>query len=125
MKRPGADSTGLSGKCMTIFSLLLLCSFFLSMPPSDVSAAWTTQVVDAPKFFNNFYSRAIATEKTTNLPHIVYGGDRLYHAYFNGSQWQVETIDNSPFTGEFASLALDANNKAHISYYDVGVQDLK
>jgi len=89
------------------------------------SADWTIEGVDAPAYFNELNQRAIAIDKVTNHPHIVYGGDHLYHAYFDGDQWQYETVDNSPNVGKYASIAIDSSNKVHISYQDVLNSDLK
>ncbi len=105
-------------------SLGLLFVLLMALPAAGF-ADWTIEAVDAPKYFTNFYSRAIAIDKVTNQPHIVYGGDHLYHAYFDGTQWQYETADNSPKVGRDASIALDSNNKAHISYRDDTDYDLK
>jgi hypothetical protein len=51
-------------------------------------------------------------------PHIAFGGSNLYHGFFDGSVWQFELVDPAPFTGKFASLAIDGNDNIHISYYD-------
>ena len=37
------------------------------------SGTWKIEAVDAPKYFANFYSRAIAVD-ASNHPHIAYGG---------------------------------------------------
>src|SRR4030042_6310361 len=103
-----------------IFSTALIILF-----PYVASASWTIEEVDAPKWFNNFYQRTIAIEKTTNNPHIVYGGDHLYHAYFEGIDWQYETVDSSPGAGGFASIAIDSDNKVHVSYCDTVNKTLK
>ncbi|MGC8928466.1 MAG: hypothetical protein ACP5QK_11145 [Myxococcota bacterium] len=73
--------------------------------------------VDAPRFFTNFYNRAIKTD-SNNIPHIVYGGDNLYHAYLSGTSFVTEVIDNSQGLGEYASLFIDKNDYLHISYYN-------
>ncbi|TAN38344.1 MAG: hypothetical protein EPN25_13895, partial [Nitrospirae bacterium] len=110
--------------------LKMLCAslvlFFAFALPLNSNAAWNIQSVDAPKSFVAYIasiksnsSRAIAVEKSTNNPHIVYGTDHLYHAYFNGTQWIYETLDDSPSVGISASIAIDANNAVHISYHDL------
>ncbi|MGB9601084.1 MAG: carboxypeptidase regulatory-like domain-containing protein, partial [Myxococcota bacterium] len=65
----------------------------------------------------NFYNRAIKTD-SNNIPHIVYGGDNLYHAYLSGTSFVTEVIDNSQGLGEYASLFIDKNDYLHISYYN-------
>src|SRR3989338_5395664 len=101
--------------------LILLALLLL---PSASFAEWTIEAVDAPKIFTVPYQRAIAVDGY-DKPHAAYGRDRLYYAYFDGSQWQYETVDSSPGVGYYASIALDSNNKLHISYYDENNQDLK
>lgn len=89
-----------------------------AIPPPSV-ATWMTEVIDDPKFFTDFYSRAIAVD-TQGHPHIVYGGDHLYYAYYDGSDWQYEIADTSPKVGRYASIALDASDNVHISYIEEG-----
>lgn len=81
------------------------------------STTWTTEAVDAPKVFSDFYSRAIAVDNS-GLPHIAYGGDHLYYAYHDGSIWNYETVDSSPEVGDYASIALGTSGKERISYFD-------
>ena len=78
---------------------------------------WKIEAVDAPKYFYDFYSRAIAVD-ASNHPHIAYGGDHLYYAYHDGSKWNYQTVDTSTGVGEYASIALDTSGKVHISYLD-------
>ncbi len=87
------------------------------------SDAWKIEAVDAPKYFSNSSSRAIAID-AHNYPHIAYGGDHLYYAYFHGSKWIYETVDASPGVGSDASIALDSSGKVHISYFDYSNKDL-
>lgn len=39
--------------------------------------------------------------------------------------WRLETVDSVGTVGSFTSIALDAKDQAHISYYDTGNGDLK
>jgi len=57
--------------------------------------------------------------------HIAYGGDHLYHAYYDGFDWDYETVDASCGVGLFTSIAIDSQDKVHISYYDYTNEDLK
>jgi len=43
----------------------------------------------------------------------------------DGTNWDVATVDGSGSAGKYPSLAFDNGGAAHISYYDVGGQDLK
>ena len=51
------------------------------------------------------------------IVHIAYGEDHLYHAYYDGT-WHIETVDSSSGVGTHASIAVDSQDKVHISYYD-------
>ncbi len=105
--------------------LFISLSLFLFSIPAAVSAAWMIEAVDAPRFFDSLSSRAVAIDKISNQPHIVYGRDDLYHAYFDGTQWQYETVYNSPDTVSYVSLAIDSSNKIHIAYLNLSKGDLK
>ena len=71
---------------------------------------WTPQDADAPNLFSYMGNRSLRLD-TANLPHITYGGDHLYYAHNDGSNWIFETVDPSPGVGLFASLALDSSNR--------------
>ena len=58
-------------------------------------------------------------------PHIVYGGDHLYHTWWNSGTWDTEVVDPAFNVGSFASLAIDNQNFLHIAYYDAGNKDFK
>jgi hypothetical protein len=85
----------------------------------DHIVVFSSERVDAPKWFHWMNSHSLRIDNTTNRnPHIAYGGDHLYYASYTGSAWQLETVDSSYGVGKYASLALDSNNRPHISYYD-------
>jgi hypothetical protein len=89
--------------------------------PTLLFAEWTIEGVDTPKHFDDLTQRSIALD-SNNHPHIAYGGDHLYHAYYDGSQWHYETVDSSPGVNDYASIAIDSQNKAHISYVDANYE---
>jgi hypothetical protein len=100
-----------------------LAVLLLPLAPAGAGAL-TTEAVDAPKLFFNFYSQAIAIDGSGN-PHIAYGQDGLYHAYHDVGGWHNETVDSSGGVGQFDSIAIDSSNGVHISYYDEINGDLK
>ena len=58
---------------------------------------------------------------TTGKPHIAYTtgpGNILKYTFWDGAEWQVQIVDQVAFpqTMALGSLALDSNNRAHISY---------
>ena len=48
----------------------------------------------------------------------------LSHSGFCAS-WRTETVDAGDDVGEYTSIAIDSNNKVHISYYDSAHDNLK
>ncbi len=91
--------------------------------PDGLSYGWLIDRVDTPQFFYNMTSRSLAYDKN-GYPHFAYGGDHLYHAWYDGS-WHQETVDAGFGVGQYAAIAMDKNNYAHISYYDCFNGDLK
>lgn len=85
---------------------------------------WDIQTVDDSHLAANMSDRSLAIDAEGN-PHIAYGKTHLYYASYNGTQWNIDTVDGSNSVGEFASLALDSNGNAHISYYDAANKKLK
>jgi hypothetical protein len=86
---------------------------------SAMAETWNIEEVDAPKYFNMLNSRAIALDNKGH-PHIAYGYEHLYHAYFDGTGWVYETVDLDHLVGNNASIAIDSNNYIHISYSSGG-----
>jgi hypothetical protein len=86
-------------------------------PTLDARAQWEIQTLDSPKYFEYFGPRSIAVDNQ-GRPHMAYGGDRLYHAYFDDTGWHEETVDSSPGAGWAASIAIDSDsdNAVHICY---------
>src|SRR4030042_2109936 len=78
---------------------------------------WTRTSADDPMLFSYMGDRSLRLD-TNNPPHIAFGGDHLYYAHHDGSNWFFEKVDPSDGVGLFASLALDSSNRPHISYYD-------
>jgi hypothetical protein len=85
---------------------------------------WNLQRVDAPKQFFERGDRSLRLDADGH-PHIAYGGDFLYYAWYDGAVWRFDTVDDIGTVGRFASLALDAFGRPHISYQDGTNEDLK
>jgi hypothetical protein len=60
------------------------------------------------------------------LPHISYHApDELRYARYNGSSWQIQTIDVGLRRGGLTSLKLDQHNRPHIGYFDATSNGVK
>jgi hypothetical protein len=55
-------------------------------------------------------------------PHISYQdvGHHLRHAWWNGTTWQIEIVDNSSEAGTFSSIRIDRMDDIHITYAGPG-----
>lgn len=89
-------------------------------------ATWITDTVRS----SNCYYISLELDGS-GRPHISCSGGltnfSLIYAYFNGSQWSIQTVESGlGLFGGHSSLALDATGRPHISYWDFGDdRDLK
>lgn len=93
--------------------------------------SWQIQtILNAPSQSNLTGNISLALDSADN-PHISYAYDAndtnvsLRHIYWDGGQWQNETLDNSGSAGFYNSIALDSQDRPHISYYKGGYGDLR
>ena len=85
---------------------------------------WTIERPDSPKDLGTQSNRNLALDSAGH-PHMVYGGDRLYYAWHDGTNWHREIVDPTLGVGVYASLALDDLGHPHVSYYDDVLNDMK
>lgn len=85
---------------------------------------WHPECVDCPPTIERITQGSIALDSAGH-PHVAYGGDRLYHAWHDGTGWQVEVADPNFQVGAWAAIALDGDDHPHISYYNYDTGDLK
>jgi len=93
----------------------------------DLSAqpeSWRIECADCPHQFAESTDRMLRLDGNS-LPHMAYGRDHLYYAWYDGTQWHSEIADPAASVGEEASLALDPAGKPHISYLDTFNGNLK
>jgi hypothetical protein len=86
-------------------------------PTAVESDDWITECVEGNKQLGGMSERSLQLD-SEGYPHIAYGGDGLYYAWYNGTGWHLETLDTNPPDVDDVSLALDSAGYAHIGYYD-------
>lgn len=101
---------------MVRFLLIVLFVVPVFINTAQASTDWTFEIVHEPRFFT-IDQRSMVIDSAGN-PHLFYGGNHLYHSYYNGSQWLRETIDPAPRSGRAASVAKDSSGKFHVLYMD-------
>jgi len=98
--------------------ILMVAMAAIAVPAQPVLAAggWNLQTVDP----DEVHSTSIAVD-SSGYPHISYHdytSGALKYAHFNGSTWNIQTVDPVGNGGGGTSIALDGNGYPHISYYD-------
>ncbi|MBN1425715.1 hypothetical protein JXA88_14265 [Candidatus Fermentibacteria bacterium] len=101
----------------------LLVALALSASPAR-AVEWLIQRVDSLKQFSDMGDRHLRLDSSLH-PHVVYGKDHLYHAWFDGTSWNDETVDPENLTGLHASLAIGDDGALHISYAERGSGGLR
>ena len=106
-------------KSFATISILLI---FVLLCPRVSSAEWAIEVVDRMKGFSKDPEPGAVplVLDASGLPHIAYGEDHLYHARFNGEEWETEIVDPEPGVGKFANIAIDYLGRIHICYWKWG-----
>ena len=79
----------------------------------DNGITWQSEIVDT---FNPAYiSLAMDSTDTPHISYFVQGDADLKHARWNGSAWEIETVDSAGDVGRFSSIFLDSADVPHIS----------
>ncbi len=114
----------------------LVNSFFQTLSPAAafnpvnsevIPARWDIQCIECPEgagatYIHNDRSLRIDSNGT---PHVAYGSTKLYHGWYDGSQWQQELIDVSMHYFEHVTFALDTQDRPSASYYDLADHSMK
>ncbi len=86
---------------------------------------WTTEFAGTPARIGSDVASQMLAIDSYGFPHLVYGGNGLYHDWYDGVVWQHEMIDSQTGVGAFASITLNAQDTIHVSYYDAQAGDLR
>ena len=86
--------------------------------PSDTS--WTVQTVDDSYRVGKHTSIALDSSGYPHISYSKYSDNRaLKYARWDGSAWQIETVDGSSIDNDAGcnnAIALDSNDRPHIAY---------
>ena len=104
-----------------IIVALLTLSLIISLPvegPEPLQGSeWHIETVDHA---NAGLWNSLALD-SMDSPRIAYyddGARSLKYARWNGTVWNIETVDSGEDIGRYASLALDKGDNPHIAYFD-------
>lgn len=83
--------------------------------------SWQRQTVDGSGYVGEYVSLALDSAGYPNISYLdSTGNDQLKYARWNGSSWSREVVDTGGewgMVGQYTSIALDAADRPHISYY--------
>ena len=109
---------------------VLMLAVVFSLPPTVARAngpdageqfgnagPWPVEVAAAGRLFS-FMSGRMAQLDASGRPHLVYGENGLYHAWFDGAGWKYEVADGSSRVGKYAALAFDSKGQPRAIYFD-------
>jgi hypothetical protein len=84
---------------------------------------WNIQTVDSNGNVGIYTSIALDADGYPHISYSDWANVALKYAAFNGSTWEIETVESTG--GRHTSIALDSDACPHISYYDYTNEDLK
>jgi len=96
---------------------------------TNASGVWETATIDSSGFVGGYTSIAIDSTGHLHISYYYYdynseNSDLMYATDVSGS-WVTSIIESEGNTGKYTSIAVDLNDKAHISYYDIDNSSLK
>ncbi len=104
--------TGLSRPVPVV--LVIALGWIVTALPARAQLDWVLETIDAPRWYAG-HGFGFAKDPSNTL-HLAYGGDRLHHAWNDGSGWQVEAVDSTTGCGGAASMAIGSDGSMHIAY---------
>ncbi|MBN1425661.1 hypothetical protein JXA88_13985 [Candidatus Fermentibacteria bacterium] len=107
-----------------IFAAVALFGTALPRPSIAQDLGWAVETIDWPREFELTTDRCVAID-SQGRAHLIYGGDRLYHSWRDGTGWHDEIVDQSAEVGAYASVTIDQGDHLHVSYFDARNGDLR
>ncbi|MDB5324322.1 MAG: exported protein of unknown function [Phycisphaerales bacterium] len=92
----------------------------------DSAKVWgTTQIIDNGVQVGNFASMTLDSQGRPGVAYYDANQADLKYAHFNGSSWDVQTVESTKTTGYYPSLKYDNSDNPVIAYYYKTSGDLK
>lgn len=93
---------------------------------TNASGEWITQVID-DKDAGFFTGIDVDSQDSVHIAYYAWDGSRgrLKYATNASGSWVIETVDENGAVGLYCAIALDLQDRPHISYYDYIRRDLK
>lgn len=101
--------------------ILICCTLIVGI---DISYASVNEIADNSENVGTHNDIALDSNGFAHICYAEGGGFQfnsttaLKYATNKSGSWTTAIVDNSAEVGGYSSIALDANNKVHISYYD-------
>jgi len=96
--------------------------------PGGVSDTKIEIIVEDGRLVADGFYTSLALD-SADRPRISYyslaDGSVLKYASWDGTAWQIETVDSNAGSGYYTSLVLDSANRPHISHYDFHAKELR
>jgi len=91
-------------------------------------STWDIQTVDSAIYMGTELSLRLDGFDRPHIAYVIYDdwfkgsliGPNLMYAHWTGIDWDIQSVDEPNWVGEYSSLVLDAAGHPHISYFDSG-----
>ena len=80
-----------------------------------IQAGWHVEELITENNFDSWTTQSLAVGPDGSQ-YIVYGGDNLRLAIYNGATWSIEIVDSTPDSGQNPVIQVDAAGNIHIVY---------
>jgi len=94
----------------------------LKYASKGASFGWTTETVDSAGSVGMYTSLGLDSKDNVHISYRDFGTGALDLKYATNDaesgDWETETVDSTNNVGTYTSLAVDKDDKVHISYYD-------